>query len=256
MSDKGLHPKNLVIPAQELKFRSIVPTAKDQTFHLAPHLDVAIHSSAPFQSYYRLSRSGPNTRHIAVDVDIQKHAWRIMHLNDTDLANQWLATGRHAQVTSLEKGPKLPEFSVISARHVKNGTFNRIHSHDRHLRLSTLDLVVADMYEFMDSCSYEPNLRVFKTAGRTEGEVTEMVASRWDARPNNDIVMRSASFGHGQQHLSMCLREGPLSNYGLQGREAKRIDGVADDLLVPMAIVSAMRLQAWDWDLRGFKCYE
>ena len=52
----------------------------------------------------------------------------------------------------------------------------------------------------------------------------------------------------------MCLREGPLPRAGLQSMDSRRLDGVSDELIVPMAVICAIRLQLWELDIREFRC--
>jgi len=209
------------------------------------------------------SGSTANTPYIAVDVDLQHGLWRIMHLNDTDVANIWVAKNYSTPVSDKDRAPELPEFAAISLRLIKNGTFNKVGEVRRHMYFPELELQIANMYDFLEAYEFEPFLRVFMTRGRTDEERQKMADAKWNNKPDENIVLRTASFGHWRKELHMCAREGELSDYKLGRRSSKLRDsgyreegqesgGISDDLLVPMAVISAERLRTWEMDLREF----
>jgi hypothetical protein len=67
----------------------------------------------------------------------------------------------------------------------------------------------------------------------------------WDSqkRLNKDhqIIMRTASFGHGKQRLDMCVKE------GMDLREGKEVSiGVFEEFWVPFAIMAAYRERMYE----------
>jgi hypothetical protein len=70
----------------------------------------------------------------------------------------------------------------------------------------------------------------------------------WHDKNQEDVVMRTASFGHSHQRLDMCMKETDMSS----GHLASSV--MQEELLVPFTIISALRLRAWETDLHTFNC--
>jgi hypothetical protein len=236
------------MPAMKFDIRSLAASDKDQTFYLSSRIEPASdNAAAPFQQYYRLSGSTENTTHMAVDVDLENKTWRAIKRNQSDEVNRFLA-GQY------DKGSrKVPPFSgAVLEVLVRNGTFSDVTRADKHMDISGLDLRIANMADFIDSCDHEPFLRVYRTADKSEKEKEKIGDKLWSKKYDEDIVMRTASFGHGRQRLDMCVKEDSRVN------DAARTPGrndMVDELYVPMAIITAYRLRLWEQSTRTFLCY-
>jgi hypothetical protein len=230
--------------AQNFAIRSLSNSNSNCIFYLAPHLQPAYHSAAPFQHYYRLSGSAYSTPHMAIDVDLENRLWRAFHLNNVDEANKFLAR-QH------EKGSrKVPPFKAISESRTANGTFSEVSSTHRHMDIPELDFRIANMHDFIDACEQEPFLRIYSTKRKSADEKRTIGEKMWSNENDEDIVMRTASFGHGRQRLDMCVREVP----GGSKSDGTPVSYVTDDLYVPMAIITAHRLRLWEQRSRSFSC--
>ena len=230
--------------AQNFAIRSLSNSNPNRSFYLAPHLQPAYHSDAPFQHYYRLSGSAYSTPHMAIDVDLENRLWRAFHLNNVDEANKFLA-GQH------EKGSrKVPQFKAVSENRTANGTFSKVSSTHKHMDIPELDFRMANMHDFIDACEQEPFLRVYSTKRKSADEKRIIGEKMWLNEKDNDIVLRTASFGHGRQRLDMCVRE----VLGGSRSDGTPVNYVPDDLYVPMAIIMAHRLRLWEQRSRSFSC--
>lgn len=230
-------------PSQKLNIRSLSHTNENVTFYLASRLQPVSYSTAPFQFYYRLSVT-TNT-HKAVDVDLHNRLWRVSLLSNPDDANQFMASQFDKEYQ------KVPPFYLIEESPVQNGTFSDVSSTAKHMDIPELDLRMANMYDFLDSCDQEPFLRVYRTANKTEQAKEKISSELWSSKDDKDIVMRTASFGHGRQRLDLCVKEEKISQPSGQEAAVKTMD---DELLVPMAILTAHRLRLWEKDVRDFDC--
>jgi hypothetical protein len=200
-------------------------------------------SDTPFQYYHRLSGSTSNTSNIAIDIDFGKRAWRMMELNATDTVNVWAAL--NSTVGTKGKGlaglPSLPKFRPVSEKQIRNGTFTSIDAQNKHMYIPGLELAMANLDGFLSHCYVEPFLRVFDTSNQTAEQTKKMLDAQWDNKPNDRVLMRTAAFGHYRSKLSMCIKE--IEDYN----GMKDIDdhgdnkGIEDEMLVPFAIVAAMR---------------
>lgn len=241
LDDENL--KRFESPAQKFNISGLSHNQQNQIFYLASHLQPAYNTAAPFQHYYRLSGSA-NIPHLAVDVDLENRVWRVLRLNNSDEVNKFLA-GQNE-----EGSRRVPLFQPVNEICVINGTFNKVSSSHKHMDIPELDLRIANMHGLIDTCEQEPFLRVYRTNNKTEDVKKSIGDNFWSSKYDKDIVMRTASFGHGRQTLDMCVKEEHVaqSSNGL----VKNVMG--DDLYVPMALITAHRLRMWEQHSRVFRC--
>jgi len=162
--------------------------------------------------------------------------------------------------------PLLPKFSPIEETLSGNGSFTKFSKSDPHLRINGLDLAIADMHGFFTSCYQEPFLRVFDMRGMSDTEGRKVLDAMWDNKPNDKVVMRTASFGHGRQKLSMCVKAGEViesikDKFGKEDRDdlagldsVDDLPGIQDEMLIPFAIVAATRMRVKEAGIRGTSC--
>lgn len=231
------------------KFDVKSPSIKNQSFHLGTHMKPIINSSEPFQYYHRLSGNTATTPHIAIDIDFENNLWRQMVLNDTDIINEWVAS--NSKIAKEKKLlPSLPKFSSVGERRLDHGSFSHLSPTDRHLRINGLDLSIADMHGFFTNCYLEPFLRVFNTSGLDNKQQKKMLDATWDNKPNERVVMRTASFGHGRQGITTCIKEGEVFN----NRTSEMDPAMRDEMLVPFAIIAATRMRVREAGIRETGC--
>lgn len=234
---------------QDFRIHSLSPSIQDETFYLGAHLNPQVNSTAPFQYYHRFGGTTRDHRDIAVDVDSERNSWRMLSLDGPDEANKWIAKTS----TELNMGsyPKLPQFSSVTETEIHSGTFSHSTVSYQHMHIPEIDFMIGGIHDFLERCEYEPFLRVYSTAGLAKKEMQQMANKSWSSRSEDRLVMRTASFGHGRQRLDMCVREGPIqpTKPGYEHRE-----GMADELLVPMAIIATLRLRLWETGRRAFVC--
>jgi len=96
-----------------------------------------------------------------------------------------------------------------------------------------LDIYLANIYDYAFRKEFEPFVRVFRGAGREEEEMRRVLDSKWTDKNSKGLAIRTASFGHGQQRLDLCMRESD----GKPG-----VAGVGQDLLVALAILQSYKL--------------
>jgi hypothetical protein len=221
--------------------------------------------SSPFQYYQRLSieRSVeethphlniPGDEYIAVDIDLQNQLYRVMHLNSTDVENEFLADG-------YKKSPSnLPTFEPLLEDLIATGTFSKPTSNYKHMHIPKLNIAIANMYDFVDSCEQEPFIRVYQNLDtywdESENETKRFAATlnkQWDTKTaapqEHELIMRTASFGHGRQRLDMCILEEMGEDDG------KLVStGVYEHMFVPFAIIAASRRRAYETDSRSIAC--
>ncbi|KAE8446968.1 hypothetical protein EG329_011450 [Mollisiaceae sp. DMI_Dod_QoI] len=223
-------------------FRSLSPNVDGHNCYLASRLEPNIlNHTTPFQYFYRLSGSTNRTKNIAIDVDLEHREWRMLRLNDTELVNQWLAYDfRHQK--------SLPSFYTVKSEIIKSGIFTTASKNDTHIHIGGLGMSIQNMYFFLDHSNQEPFLRVYDTLGLKNDQVKSLLAKEWSSKSDDRVVMRTASFGHGQQRLDMCMKERDAyiidnSQIGEGIPKSRRVTGFDDSSLVPFTIIAALR----DW---------
>lgn len=240
--------KGEIRPAQDFNFVSLDVPNRNQTFHLAAHFEPKLASSEPFQFYYRFGGLTNDGRNLAVDVDAGRQQWRLSLLSGPDSANKWLAQQSH---TLGYPRSQLPQFSRLIQDVIRNGTFGYSDRDPQYIHIPELDFVIGNMVDFLSRCEYEPSIRVYNAHGLDGAGRRALGDLPWSSHSGDRVVIRGASFGHGRKRLDMCLREGPI-----QPQTLERTDegAVADELLVPFAIISALRHQVWESRRRRFEC--
>ncbi|KAL3427936.1 hypothetical protein PVAG01_01445 [Phlyctema vagabunda] len=208
-------------------------TENDLIFHLGQKMTPIPGTTQPFQFYKRFSSSSSSEmgRNIAIDVDTTNRSWRLLNLSSSDNANQWMALGSYLPWGKL--WPEPPMFEHIQETLVMNGSYTEPTEKSPHVRIPEVNLQMAYMYQFLEYCTNEPFLRVFNTAGKSEAEIAQQVVERWSNEADDDVVMRTASFGHGRGKLTTCIKE--------KGDIGDSIFRVSDDRFVALAIISALR---------------
>jgi hypothetical protein len=237
-------------PAQEFKFVSLGTEDKNQTFYLGAHFEPKPGSREHFQYYYRFGGLTNDERNLAVDVDADRRAWRILLLSGHDDINQWLA-----QLSRSPIGPeksRLPQAPKLTETLIRNGTFNYSDTIHKYILIPELDFMIGNVVDFVQRCEYEPFIRVFNAHGLNGIERDFMGNLPWVSRSGDRVIVRGASFGYGRRRLDICLREGPIHPQA-EGHTDK--NAVADELMVPLAIISALRHRVWESSGRKFKCW-
>jgi hypothetical protein len=185
-----------------------------------------------------------HTGAVAVDVDFQHQEWRIMHLNQTDETNEWLGKSSVIQKSSVTH--HLPQLQPVSEKRARNGTFGNVSD---HMQIPELGLGIQNLRQFLKRCDNEPFLRVFDTSKcKNKAELAQLMGRDWHDKNQEEVLMRTASFGHSHQRLDMCMKETGVSSGPLAWSVMQ------EELLVPFTIISALRLRAWETDLHTFNC--
>ncbi|KAL2068459.1 hypothetical protein VTL71DRAFT_16557 [Oculimacula yallundae] len=201
----------------------------------------------PFQYYSRLSGK-LDRQNIAIDVDISKNVWRLMHLNGSDSVNAWLAYESKKLVNDEIQG--LSSINVPGETLVKNGTFNipsLYHSRDNYWQgtgIPELDINIWSMSKFLTDPTYEPFLRVFNWQGYDYNKTAEdqgeaKLDEDWTRRPHDREIMRMAAFGEGRSDLTLCVRD--YAEYRDGKAVAPAEPGMNEETVVPFAIIAALR---------------
>ena len=176
--------------------------------------------------------------HLAIDIDIPHHLYRVLHLNATDLENAYLAYG-YKYKSSLTS---IPTFHPLSETLITNGTFSSVSDKEKHMLLPVINMGIADMHGFIMDYEQEPFVKVYQNHSPSSSSLDSFnttLAQPWDSKKKvneeHEVVMRTASFGHGRQRLDVCVRE---------QRDASRWRepvGVDERLWVPFAVLAAYR---------------
>lgn len=246
----GSGEKVEVKPVQRFDFIHQDSGDRFQTFHLGAHLEPKLNSNANFQVYYRFGGRTQDMRDIAVDVDINNKAWRFIRLDGPDTLNLWVSQqsqGPEKPETVVET--HLPKFPKLTEELLVNGTFQFSDTRPKYAYIRELDLLIHNILDFTRACEYEPFLRVSNVEGLGKAEMNAHGSLPWSSKSGDRVVMRTASFGQGRHGLDMCIKEGRIGSRGQDGEGR-----VADELMVPLAIVSALRHRVWEVNGRTFSC--
>ncbi|KAG4442712.1 hypothetical protein IFR05_001819 [Cadophora sp. M221] len=224
-----------------------------KNWYLAHHLKpTAEPSDSPFQFYTRLS-GRISYRPFAVDVDLEHNAWRLYQLNEYDLGNQWLAYDSK-KLSWADDLPSLPKFPQLKETLLSKGTFTQATILEQEMEIPQLDMVITNMYQFLNDPEYEPFLRVFNLRGfnasiEFEEQGEKEPVDLWSSKPHAREVLRMAAFGQGRGQLTMCARE--YIGY----RDGKPVEskdtGIHQAELVPFAIIAAWRQRYIETGMRA-----
>jgi hypothetical protein len=216
----------------------------------------------PFEYYQRLSisRSDPTNpnkefEHIAIDVDIQHTLYRIVHLNRSDTMNEYRAYNFKSSLTDL------PTFHPVNEALLSDGTFTAINATEKHMLISELNIGIANMHQFVNDYYHEPFVQVYENlspywridvpgekptwlpaeTGRFRATLNEPWDSKKIISPDHEVIMRTASFGHGRQRLDVCVRE---DEEEMDGKWVSQ--GVHKKVWVPFAIMAAYKQRKYE----------
>jgi len=235
--------------------------------HLKPVLKQGAKSNANathhFEFYQRLSISRPNpaspddeSQHLAIDVDIPNSLYRIMKLNKSDTVNEYLAYNYKDSATNL------PTFHPVSEALISVGSFTAVSATQKHMFIPGLNIGIANMHQFIHDYDQEPFVKIYQNLSpywRTSiagGPPTLLPAEQdlfrktlnepWDSKNgvplDHQLIMRTASFGHGRQRLDMCIQE--------DGGEKGVTVGVYKDMWVPFAIMASWKQRMYEQSLK------
>jgi hypothetical protein len=83
---------------------------------------------------------------------------------------------------------------------------------------------------------------VFKTDGMNKSEIRSQCEKDWSSESENNVVLRTASFGLGQQGLEVCARREDYEVVGKDNQlETRR--GLHDDIIIPLGLIAVLRRQ-------------
>jgi hypothetical protein len=270
-----LSVKNLtnLIAAGKFEVKSLSPNIPAYDLYLGSHLKPVLEEGIgstnnlhPFEFYQRLSISRLNPKspnfeleHLVVDVDIPSSLYRVLKLSKPDTENEYLAYNYKNSITDL------PSFHPVSERIISNGTFTTVNATQRHMFIPKLNIGIANMHQFINSYDQEPFVKIYQNTSpywRTAiaaGPPTVLPADQdaflktlnepWDSKKklpiNHQVIMRTASFGHGRQALDMCVRE---DGYVMDGKWVS--EGVDEDLWIPFAIMVSWKQRMYEYSLK------
>jgi len=212
--------------------------------YIGTHIQYTSNSSDPYQYFFRVSGLTPQKRHISVDFDLDNRIWRMFHLNQTDLPNVWAAGNVGSSAVYHH------QTSMTSAQFIKNGTWsNPTSKYNRSLIIPELELQIPHWWEFTQSCAYDPFLKVHRISNFSKEQIERQADRRWNKDSESTVVMRTASFGHGQKVTDVCIKDQDWKRGGQTHR------GLSDDMLVPLGLLAVYRLRLYNENLRTF-CFE
>jgi hypothetical protein len=220
--------------AYKYDFRSIDWTVEDHTYYLAPTFEPKVDSDDAYQYYHRFTGNTTNDGHLVVDVDYDNGVWRMLRLSGQDEEAKWAAVG-HSTETLIGS---MPRFQKIDVAPVLNGTI-AFTDGSSHLVIPELSFGIANLGNSFDHHEIEPFIRVFNIANLSNDEAIKRMSEPWSNKFDQDVVMRTASFGHGRQRTDMCIREGSFPGEWTQNVES----GVSHYLMVPFAVIASARLR-------------
>ncbi len=245
--------------------KSLVLNSPLRHFYLAEHANPTDgNSKEPFQYYQRLSGSTSQHFSIAIDVDIAHQQWRLFSLNGTDAANQWLSYD--SKQREFGQLPKVRSFPKPAEELLAAGEFTPVNATERIMLLPELDLAILGMWGFLHKFEQEPFLRVVNITDYTEAmhhdKKLRIVEDGWTWTPHPREILRTASFGHGRQDLTVCVRENSHvldpSDVQAENREKsvgapprQDIWGIQTYQLVPFAIISSYRQRIKETGVRA-----
>jgi len=148
-----------------------------------------------------------------IDFDLTHYSWRIM----------------------------TPSTATNSEILVRNGTWTNTTNAQPHAHFPELNLQATNLHFFAKSCAYQPFLTIFRTDGMNAQAIEQQSEKNWESKSENNVVMRTASFGSGQQHLEVCARRRDYEVLGEEGSEMMR--GLGEDVVVPLGLLSVIRRQ-------------
>jgi hypothetical protein len=168
----------------------------------------------PFHAYHRLSGAFSVEKPLLVDYDLQHLIWRIM----------------------------TPANSTSGETLVRTGTWTNTTASCPHATFPELKLQATNFHFFRKSCLYQPFVTVFRTDGMNSVEIAQQSGKEWSRKSDNNVVMRTASFGAGQQSLEVCARRRDYDVAGMDN-QVETWKGLHDDVIVPLGLLAVTRRQ-------------
>jgi hypothetical protein len=165
------------------------------------------------------------------------------------MENMWAAQTFNR--SGLEGFPKLPQFAKVAQSVIRAGSFSYSNASPQYLHIPEIDFMIANIADFLSRCEYEPFIQVYNVFEMDKREVRLLAERPWSSDSEERVVMRGAAFGRGRKRLDMCIKEGPIRP---QASEQTGRKEVADELMVPLAIISSLRLMIWETGRRKFEC--
>lgn len=184
--------------------------------------------SSPFYSYHRIegvmrppvfrenlpASWAPVPVKLAVDLDFVSQSWRM------------LSNTSHTET-------KITDMVLV-----KNGTWSD-GSSGNHTHFPELDLHIPNTGFYKKSCLFRPFMKVYRTAGLSDKEIEEIEKREWSSRSEDNVVMRTASFGHGIGKLEVCA----LRNERRNGKHGVPIKGLQEDVMIPLGYLMTLRIE-------------
>lgn len=240
------------------------------TFYMFSRTKLKVQSEEPWQYYHRFTGGGDDGGWIAIDIDTLNNLWRTHYTSGPDESLIWdCESSKHYPnpKDALHPFPKLP---LVTATHLlpggKNGTWIDPPPGPTYKARLThfpeLKLWANGLADFLKRHDYEPFLRIFQDLSLEDGdELPKHWLKRWSRKTQDDLVMRTASFGLGNQRLDMCVRGGDLGRDAQWAENNKQWEGglqmgVSEDALVAFAVISALRLRLLETGIREFTCIQ
>jgi hypothetical protein len=155
---------------------------------------------------------------IAVDFDLRQNVWRTV--NTTGVSNMTLNA------------------AVIIA----TGSWSNTTAKEPHMKIPELGLLIPSMHYFRKNCYFEPFMKVFNTSGLTQEKIDKMAKRDWSSDSEKEVVMRTASFGHGINKISVCARKEDYTVISPEGEDIVR-KGLGDNVVVPLGLMAVLRRQ-------------
>jgi hypothetical protein len=180
-------------------------------------------SAEPFFSYWRMTAAVAE-KHLYVDFDLHLNRWRTLN------------------VTFPPSQPETGRPKAASTTLDRMGTWTKVTKDSPHLHFDGLDLQIPNFYYFDKHCFYQPFMTVFSTDGMNASEVQRQSDEKWSPKGKSNVVMRTASFGKSPFQVEACIRRWDYSIL----REDNKVEvkqGMGDDMIVPLGLIAAMRLQ-------------
>jgi hypothetical protein len=91
-------------------------------------------------------------------------------------------------------------------RLIKNGTWSPTTDSMPHAFLPELGLMITTLHFFMKDCRYQPYITVFRTEGMGQKDIERQMERKWSLKSADNVVMRTASFGHMPSYMSVCAK--------------------------------------------------
>lgn len=82
-------------------------------------------------------------------------------------------------------------------------------------------------------------MTVYRSDGMSNAEIEKQNEQHWKSSSENNVVMRTASFGRSINELQVCSRK---TDYHVGGG-GNTFRGLGDDIVIPLGLLAVMRTQ-------------